>query len=229
MSFFAGSILNYQRLFAYLLIISMLAAQTACGQQDDAQSAAPVFPVVYDQLGISKGSADAPVVLREFGDYQCPACRRFYAAAYAPLVRDYVETGKVRLVFFDLPLQHRHALVAAQAARCAGEQGDYWSMHESLYRNQAEWSSEREALPLFGEYAQTAGLDSAELVRCITDEDTLDAVNRSAAAAAKLGIASTPLLILDSLAIRGAIPYAELKALIDERLAGASAAAGSTE
>lgn len=188
--------------------------------EKDGEGQVPAFPAAYDRLGVSRGDAEAPVVLREFGDYQCPACRRFYQSAYEPLERDYVEPGKVRLVFFDLPLegQHRHALAAAQAARCAGRQDDYWAMHEALYGNQPEWSRTGDPLPRFAEYAETAGLDGNALIQCIRDDVTLEAVNASAAVARKLGVPSTPFLVLDSLAIQGAIPYEKLKSLIDERL-----------
>lgn len=188
--------------------------------ETDAGRQARAFPAVYDRLGVSRGDADAPVVLREFGDYQCPACRRFFQSAYERLERDYVEPGRVRLVFFDFPLegQHRHALVAAQAAGCAGRQDDYWAMHAALYRNQTEWSRAGDPLPSFAEYAETAGLDGKALIQCIRDDVTLDAVNNSAAVARKLGVPSTPFLVLDSLAIEGAIPYERLKSLIDEHL-----------
>ena len=81
------------------------------------------FPAIVDQYGISVGSEDAPVVVREFADYQCPACARF-AEASQRLKQEYVETGKVRFVYFDLPLrQHQNAMPAAQAARANGPIG----------------------------------------------------------------------------------------------------------
>ena len=82
------------------------------------QGAAP-FPAELDRFGVSLGDANAPVVVREFADYQCPGCASF-AEVVQRLKKEYIEPGKVRLVYFDFPLsQHRNAMPAAQAARCA--------------------------------------------------------------------------------------------------------------
>jgi protein-disulfide isomerase len=72
--------------------------------------------------------ADAPVTLVEFSDYQCPFCQRFFATTLAALKKDYVDTGKVRYVFRDFPLDQTHPLArkAAEAAHCAGEYGKYF-------------------------------------------------------------------------------------------------------
>src|SRR5215213_6696082 len=74
------------------------------------------------------GSQDARVVLIDFSDYQCPFCGRFYRDTMPQLDREYFKTGKVKYIFRDLPLEaiHPHAFKAAQAARCAGEQGKFW-------------------------------------------------------------------------------------------------------
>ena len=89
---------------------------------DELPVAAPnadAFPSDLDDYGVSVGADDAPVVVREFADYQCPACARFSEASQR-LKEEYVDTGKVRFVYFDLPLQqHQNAMPAAQAARCA--------------------------------------------------------------------------------------------------------------
>ncbi len=110
---------------------------------DELPVAAPdadAFLAALDRYGISVGDANAPVVVREFADYQCPACGRFSDASQR-LKEEYVESGQVRFVYFDLPLQqHKNAMPAAQAARCAGDQGAYWQMHDELYDMQTEWS-----------------------------------------------------------------------------------------
>jgi hypothetical protein len=81
-----------------------------------------------------KGEVNAPVTIVEFSDYECPYCTRHFEQTYGQIVSEYVDTGKVKLVFMDFPLSfHTKAIPAAQAARCAGEQGDYWGMHDSLF------------------------------------------------------------------------------------------------
>ena len=101
-------------------------------------SAAPAPPQkVQMSVGngwYSLGRPDAPVTLVEFGDYQCPFCKQFHTTAYSDLKKNYIDTGKVRFVSRDLPLEfHPFALRAAEAARCAGDQGKYWEMRDALY------------------------------------------------------------------------------------------------
>src|SRR3972149_3885781 len=83
------------------------------------------------------GKKDAPVTMIEFSDYQCPFCRRFFETTLPTLKAEYVETGKVRYVFRDFPLDqiHPHARKAAEAAHCAGDQGKYWEIHARLFQN----------------------------------------------------------------------------------------------
>src|SRR2546425_3089506 len=92
----------------------------------------------------SLGRADAPVTLVEFSDFQCPFCGRFFATTLPALKKDYIDTGKLRYVFRDFPLDqlHPHARMAAAAAHCAGEQGKYWDMHDVLFQNQRARSEE---------------------------------------------------------------------------------------
>lgn len=84
------------------------------------------------------GKKDAPVTMIEFSDYQCPFCKRFFETTLPTLKAEYIETGKVRYVFRDFPLDqiHPQARKAAEAAHCAGDQGKYWEMHDLLFQSQ---------------------------------------------------------------------------------------------
>jgi len=86
-----------------------------------------------------KGKADAPITIIEFSDYQCPFCERLYKATVVQLKKDYIDTGKVKLYYRDFPLTQIHfgALKAAEAARCAGDQGKYWEFHNLVFENQS--------------------------------------------------------------------------------------------
>ena len=95
-----------------------------------------------------KGEADAKLTLVEVLDYQCPYCGQFNRETMPQIERDYVETGKVRYVVVNLPLEamHKSAFKAAEAAACAGEQGKFWEMHERLFNNQQiidQWKNSR--------------------------------------------------------------------------------------
>jgi protein-disulfide isomerase len=101
------------------------------------QPAAPVYPTT-GKLKLdgepARGSSTAPVTLVEFTDYECPFCRQFETSTLPEIVKKYVDTGKVRLVVHDFPLNiHANAMPAAEAAHCAGDQGKFWPMHDALF------------------------------------------------------------------------------------------------
>lgn len=159
----------------------------------------PPFPAEVDRFGVQLGDEDAPVVVREFADYQCPACARF-AGSLAQLKNEYVDTGKVRLVFFEMPLaQHSNAMPAAMAARCAGKQDAYWGMHDALFENQASWSAASDPTDMFMRYADALGLHEGRFQRCLTSEQTRSEVEDSLAIARQLRVASTPTVIVDNI------------------------------
>ncbi|OEY65474.1 DsbA family protein [Marinobacter sp. X15-166B] len=176
------------------------------------------FPAALDQYGISLGAADAPVVVREFADYQCPACGNF-AAAVAKLIPEYVDTGKVRLVYFDLPLRmHNNAVPAAMAARCAGDQNAYWDMNKQIYAKQGEWSSASRPVDAFTRYARGLGLEERRFRRCMSTDLHLEAIQQSRDVAMQLQVTSTPTVLVDN--IRLTRPgWVQLQAVVDRELA----------
>ncbi|MDO6442774.1 thioredoxin domain-containing protein [Marinobacter sp. 2_MG-2023] len=191
---------------------------------EDLPVAAPgadAFPAQLDQYGVSVGADDAPVVVREFADYQCPACGLF-AEASKRLKQEYVEAGKVRFVYFDLPLQqHQNALPAAQAARCAGDQGAYWEMHERLFDSQSEWSGSNDPVATFTRYGNDLGLEERRFRRCMTTELHREAVEESRRVAVQLRVTSTPTVLVDN--IRLTRPgWGQLSALVERELSAAS-------
>ncbi|MBD3655068.1 MULTISPECIES: DsbA family protein [Marinobacter] len=178
------------------------------------------FPAQLDRFGIAVGPEDAAVVVREFADYQCPACGRF-AEASQQLKQQYVDTGKVRFVYFDLPLQqHQNAMPAAQAARCAGDQDAYWPMHDKLYGMQSEWSGSGDPVATFSRYASDLGLDERRFNRCMSTELHREAVEQSLQVAMQLRVASTPTVLVDN--VRLTRPgWGQLSAVIERELAAA--------
>ena len=94
--------------------------------------------------GYVKGSADAPVEITEYADYQCPFCQTF-ATLQMPTIEDrLIRTGRLRWRYRDFPLQqHTFARLAAHSAACADEQGKYWAQHQRIYEGQPEWAAAR--------------------------------------------------------------------------------------
>lgn len=103
--------------------------------------------------------------MEEYSDYQCPFCGRFFEQTFPSINNNQIANGEVLLVFYDFPLNiHPQAEVAANAARCAGEQGAvaYWEMHDLLFSNIAEWSHSQ-AVTVFTGYGEELGLEMLSL------------------------------------------------------------------
>lgn len=181
---------------------------------------AEAFSGELDQYGVSVGAKDAPVVVREFADFQCPACGEF-AKASQRLKQEYVDAGEVRFVYFELPLrQHQNAFPAAQAARCAGDQGAYWEMHDRLYGSQAEWSGSNDPTATFTRYAGDVGLDERRFRLCMTSELHREAIEKSRRVAMQLQVTSTPTVMVDN--IRLTRPgWGQLSAVVERELSSA--------
>jgi len=142
------------------------------------------------------GSADAPVTLEEWSDYQCPFCDRHYQQTEPTLLEKYVRSGKVRLVFRDFPLETLHPTSRAGhiAARCVGRQGAsrYWAMHDALFERQAEWGRLPDPGPFLAELAAGIGADKAAVMSCVAGEEARAAVAASVAEANSRKYSSTP-------------------------------------
>jgi NhaA family Na+:H+ antiporter len=139
----------------------------------------------------SEGSAAAPVVLEEFGDFQCPPCGVMFPEVER-MRQDY--GSSVRFVFREYPLinVHPHALLAAHAAEAAGLQGKFWEMHRELFTNQQEWSRSQDPTPLFETYARNAALDLERFRRDLGSPGTDARVVADRDRAKSVGVESTP-------------------------------------
>ena len=176
--------------------------------------------------GVSMGPDDAPVLLYEFADYQCPACAQFSTFAH-PLIKErLVDEGIVRFVRYDFPIitGHPHAFLASRAARCAGDQERYWEYHDVLYGRQPSWSPSRAApTEQFIEYAELVGLDTGAFEQCLRSDEHAAEVTRNLRLGESLGVAGTPTLMINGQVVR-VRDYNELEAQVLEA-AGRPAAA----
>ncbi len=186
---------------------------------------APQEPVIKAKLGLSGvamlGSKDAPITMVEFTDYQCPFCQRFHMTSFGEIKKNYIDTGKVRFYSRDMPLDfHPDAMRAAQAARCAKEQGQFWQLREIMSSNPDKLSLDS----LVGN-ATTLKMDVNAFRSCITSEKYKDAVQSDVMEAMRIGATGTPSFVVgkstaegvDGELIVGALPYVmfddKLKAL----------------
>jgi protein-disulfide isomerase len=191
------------------------------------------MPAGYTETGdLSLGPADAPVTLEEWSDYLCPFCGRHFRQTYPQILDAYVRTGKVRLVFRDLPLSSLHptAIRGHIAARCAATQGaaEFWAMHDEIFRRQAEWNRLPDPGDFLAGIARGLDLDMQAWQTCVADPATRAAVGQSVSQARALGLHGTPSFRIfgptdePPYTFSGARPYVFFAQQLDARLAGDS-------
>lgn len=168
----------------------------------------------YDAIGESVGSADAPITIREFADYQCPAC-----GAFAPTSRrireELVDSGKARFVFFDFPLpMHAHAQQAAVAARCAARQNKFWDYHDRLFERQRRWSQEDDPTSTFLDMAVESGVNADRLQQCMVQGGPDNVIARNKDAGKAAGLRATPTVIVGNQMFSGVIGYERIQQAI---------------
>jgi protein-disulfide isomerase len=165
------------------------------------------------------GQADAPVVIVEFSDFQCPYCKRFIEQTMPQLKREYIDTGKVKLVFRDFPLSfHQNAALAAEAAQCAYEQDSYWEMHDRIFAGQGEWSGSSEAKEIFIGYAEELGLDRARFRECLDSGRYKEEVQQDFKDGASYGVGGTPTFFINGRKLVGAQPFSAFQQVIEDEL-----------
>lgn len=172
------------------------------------------------------GKRDAQVTILEFSDYQCVFCSRHSHDTFPQIDREYIQTGRVRYVVRDFPIEsiHPQAFKAHEAAHCAGEQGKRWEMHQKLFSNQRAMSASDLAA-----HAQSLGLEMAGFQKCLANGPYAAKIRRSLEEGQRLGVRATPTFVVgltesNGLTVKamrrivGAQPYSAFKAAIDELL-----------
>lgn len=183
---------------------------------------APPAPAASVKIDVSKspflGDPAAPITIVEFTDFQCPYCNKFYTDTWPKLHDEFVVTGKVMFVRRDFPLSmHQHANQAAQAGRCAGEQGHYWEMTDWMQLNPTSLDLEH-----LREHALEIDLDLEQFRSCMVLAKYADAVDADAKLAEELHITGTPAFIIgksgqsvEGPVIMGNLPLATFKKAIE--------------
>jgi protein-disulfide isomerase len=168
----------------------------------------------------AKGSPDAPVTIVEFSDFQCPFCEKFFTETLPQIQEEYIDTGKVKLVFKDFPLSfHGQAMPAAMTAECAGEQGKYWEMHDKLFGEQSRWVDKPEVNDVMKQFADELGLDTDQFNQCFDSNKYADEINADMQEGIAAGVQGTPAFFINGQFISGAQPFEVFKQIIDQMLA----------
>ncbi len=193
-----------------VIIVVVLAAAVSLAwylkrSSSETRRAAPVSAIPASKSGPvrlgaepphAQGDTNAPVMLEEFGDFQCPSC----ATVHTVMKSVKTEFGsRVVVVFREFPLvgAHPNALPAARAAEAAGLRGKFWEMHDLLYKNQKLWSEVSEAQPLFEEYAKSIGLNLDDFRRDLTSTLVDRRITLDQERGRWIGVNSTPTIFIN--------------------------------
>ena len=198
-------------------------APTPQPTQSPQPSASQIFTISIDGEPV-KGNPDALVTVVEFSDFQCPFCSRFFEQTLPLIEKNYIDTGKIKFVYKDLPLDNLHpnARPAHIAAECADEEGKFWEYHDVLFQKQAVWqrlaSSDLDIT--LSQFAVDLGMQAASFESCMESQDIADEVNQDTLEAARYGATGTPTFFIGTekdgfIKLVGAQPFAAFQGAIE--------------
>jgi protein-disulfide isomerase len=209
-----------------IILVGGLIWLASPGASDEVQ--APELTTLDPELDLSSGTteegrpylgeAGAPVTVYEFADFQCPHCKEFWRSGAEEIARDYVAPGDARVEWVSVAFSGDESTEASKAGVCAGEQGEFWTMHDWLFANQGtlantgSFSRERVL-----EMAAQAGLDTISFEACLDDPATAEAVRAGERFASENGVNSTPTFLVNDTIVAGADVDA-LREALDEAI-----------
>lgn len=143
-----------------------------------------------------EGSADAPVTIIEFGDYQCPKCDQWFQNEKPTITADYIDTDKAKLYFVDFPFLGADSNNAANASYCANDQGKFWEYHSTLYNNQGDINGGWANVDTLKQFGADLGLDTVKFNACVDSNKHADRVSYNKNVGASHGVEGTPVFII---------------------------------
>lgn len=186
------------------LILAVVALPGLAAAQDK-----PAVPAYEERV---MGKADAPVTILEFSSLTCPHCAEFHKTVLPQVKKDYIDTGKAKLVFTDFPLDPL-ATAAAMIGRCVPET-TYFRFLETLFANQDTWARSQKPLDALTGYARLAGLPPEQVTACLQSQEMLNGINAAKQQAAQqYGVQGTPTLVVNGKVLPA---YTDLPAALAE-------------
>lgn len=168
------------------------------------------------------GEEDAPVTIVEFSDFQCPFCRKFWGDALPQIKSQYIDTGKVKFVYRDFPLENIHpgARPYAESAQCANDQGKFWEMHDKIFQEQ---DKQGQGTVQFNpddlkKWASEIGLDTNKFNNCLDSGKYSNEVSKDLSDATSSGGQGTPYFIIGKTPVSGAQPFSAFQQVIEAEL-----------
>ncbi len=209
--------------FAALAVVGAGAIWMAMGRSPQPVEVGPVSVNAVAFPGHVLGSDSAPVEIIEYADFGCGACAYFTVLTEPDVKSRLINTGRVRLRFRDFVTpSHPNSLDAHLAAACAGEQGQFWAMHDQIMFNQQRWMRARSPSREFRGYARTIGIDVGRYNDCVGDERMVQRFEVSRQEGIDFGVTATPSFVIGGLLFTGAMGYDSLVVLVERAEAAAS-------
>ncbi|TSC90129.1 MAG: protein-disulfide isomerase [Microgenomates group bacterium Gr01-1014_5] len=204
-------------LFAILIIVGALIwglGQFLNNSSTETSTSSVNTISVSDQI---KGNREAKVVLVEYSDFQCPACAAYYSVL-KQVAADF--KSDVAFVYRHFPLRqiHQNSELAARAAEAAGKQGKFWEMHDLLFENQKEWSSEKKAEEFFKRYAESLSLNTVQFETDINSSEIRVKVNNDYQSGVGFRVNATPTFFLNGEKLQNPRTYDEFKSLLQKAI-----------
>jgi len=164
------------------------------------------------------GDQNAPVTIIEYSDFQCPFCDKFFKETESALREKYIKTGKVKFIYRDFAFLGQESLWAANAARCAGEQGKFWQYHDYLYNNQRGENQGAFSKDNLKSFATALELEKEKFNACLDSEKYTDLIQKETKAGGEAGVQGTPASFINGTLYPGALPTATFTQIIDDEL-----------
>ncbi|MBU5689639.1 MAG: DsbA family protein [Candidatus Aenigmatarchaeota archaeon] len=203
--------INFKKLALFIAIPILIIAVIFLTKSEKIQ----YTPIKTDLPSV--GNQDATVTIKSFSEFQCPYCADFYTKTYPEIKEKYVDAGKVKFVFYELPSeQHAFSFKASEAARCAYDQGKYEEYAMLLYSRQKQWG--RIGPSLFDDYAKEIGLDVAEFNKCLQSGAMKEIILKEMQESKQYQITGTPTFFINDRRIVGSRPFEDFEKVILEKL-----------
>ncbi len=200
------------------LALTLACVSVACaGKSTDSSGAGPSPAVQFPALDVMLadkvlGNAAAAVTMVEYSSLTCPHCASFHSATLPQIKTAYLDTGKVKLIYRDFPLDSA-AMSAAMVARCSGDR--YFTVVDQLFQSQAAWSGSANPTAAIKVVVASTGMTSAEVDACVALTELRNGItNMKAAGQQQFGVGGTPTFIIGSQTIAGAYPFATFDAVL---------------
>jgi len=214
---------------AVLISGSILYTQYSAGKNTDNSGIVAQKPAGKVTIDLTNamilGDAKAPVTIVEYADYQCPFCERYYQQDQKMFISQYVNSGKARFVWKDYAFLGQESVWAAEAARCANDQGKFWEYHSYLFSHQGAENSGAFSKANLKKFASALGLNASQFNTCLDTDKYISAVQQETQSGSAIGVSGTPATFINGQLVAdsngnsvGAAPFSTFKAIIDQIL-----------